>query len=613
MSDVRRSTGCTRCVSIALATFCLVSATLAQRQRVDELTFVFDRWYRALRTNRIKPTDTEGPRKKPLVPGARRGSEGRRGRPSPGQRWGRPFDRVDEAAVLFRRLAQRGKKEDGERLVSVVRLTLSRPGGRLWERIGGFSRMRAAVLRAIAGKKCPEEIKAAVVEALDTGVRELAGVGGGSARLRHREPALANVLVKLIATFGEPRFRHVLERCLSVEQPEVHTRAAQALAAMEFGPSLSPVARVLCRAKLPDDVAMLAGAIVSLTRATKPPPKERDLKAALTAAVDRLDSAHDWRSQIALVPVLRTIRSQASVPLLIGLLEQSNARLSSSGERRASGTLVSAVHEALVDLSGFWAPAREPQRWRQWWDAAKDTFTLATKPTPIPGVKNTSAGFFGIPVTGNRIVFVVDLSGSMAWPFEKVTMAGGGRARGGMRPPPGSYETRYARATKEVMRAVSALPQDAKVNVVLFAGNVRTWRKGLVAATPANKRALQSFLSRQIPDGATALWDGMKRAMEVKLDKRRDEPYGSHVDEIFVLSDGSPSAGEIQDLGRILQLVTDWNRGACVRIHTIYIADGDRGRGGRRGGAEPLASPRRFMKELAELNNGKFVRPQRGR
>ena len=57
------------------------------------------------------------------------------------------------------------------------------------------------------------------------------------------------------------------------------------------------------------------------------------------------------------------------------------------------------------------------------------------------------------------------------------------------------------------------------------------------------------------------------------MSKKKSTPYATAVDEIFLLSDGSPTTGSITNTDRILDIVRTWNTGARVRINAIYIGD----------------------------------------
>jgi Mg-chelatase subunit ChlD len=99
----------------------------------------------------------------------------------------------------------------------------------------------------------------------------------------------------------------------------------------------------------------------------------------------------------------------------------------------------------------------------------------------------------------------------------------------------------------------------------------------------ADKRieAAHSWLDERVFDGGTNLFGGLEEAFT-----RKD------LEEIILLTDGMPSAGEVQDPHRILAWVQRWNRWRKVRISTIG-----------------LSAPRQadgFLAKLAEQNRGVY-------
>ena len=300
--------------------------------------------------------------------------------------------------------------------------------------------------------------------------------------------------------------------------------------------------------------------------------------------------------------------------MLIAFLEDANGKLGKSGKagRPYSGTLMSSAHGALVELTGFYAGVREPAKWRAWWESVKESFVLppAGDEKAVAKKEGTVAqGFFGIPVSGNRVVFVVDVSGSMQWPYESTTFSGKATDN------KSGFETRYERAKKELMKAVEGMTPDSKFNVVFFSADATVWKKKLVWANKRNRDAIRAHLERVEVIGGTALYDGMNAAMQIKLAKKKESPYGSLVDEIFLLSDGSPTLGTITNTEKILEVIRTWNNGAQVRVNTIFIGDEEIDRVyappnsiRRLPGNMP---PDEFMRKLAKQNDGTFVEPNK--
>ena len=93
------------------------------------------------------------------------------------------------------------------------------------------------------------------------------------------------------------------------------------------------------------------------------------------------------------------------------------------------------------------------------------------------------------------------------------------------------------------------------------------------------------------PKGGTNVFDALIHVLEGS-----DVGYGTEastdVDEVFVLSDGQPSAGLLTDPVEILRVVREINKIRKIRIHAVFAGEGS--------GAD-------FMRKLAEENGGVFV------
>ncbi len=596
-----RSPSLSRGFLFLLLAVSLPAAGLAALQRgKSPLDRAYQRWFRAFKAGKIDPEDAKGPLKTPYLPRSMVRDFPTRGL----------YTRLHEARALFGLLVGRGTAEDGERLLAVLEVALARQG-KEGQAVGGREwRIRRALLAALQGRRVKAGIQAAILDRVRKGLRTRKTKDGEVKA--HDEPGLAAALLPVLASYGTPSLRYVLEECLEVEDPRVRAGACRALGTLGSGVSIAAVARALRGLVHPEDVRPVADALVLLAGARRPPPGERGLQAALSTAQDSLRLLKDWRARLPLVGVLRAIRSASSVPLLLGLLEECANPTPGLRSDPVSGTLRAAVHDALVDLTGFYASPREPGKWRSWWEANRDEFRLApARETAIGKGKTVARTFFGIPVTGSRVIFVLDVSGSMAWPFAVGTRA---RPKNGGGPSSGGHESRLQRAKKELLRAVNALGPDARFNVVFFSGGVRSWKKKLVQASSKNKRTLAAYLAKVRPGGGTALYDGLETGLKIKTRRKRGARYPTPVDEVFLLSDGMPSVGTVLDPVEILSRVREWNQGANVRINTIFVGSRKIDRAHLPPGAANPASrmrPEDFMSRLAKENYGVYRRPTR--
>ena len=156
-------------------------------------------------------------------------------------------------------------------------------------------------------------------------------------------------------------------------------------------------------------------------------------------------------------------------------------------------------------------------------------------------------------------------------------------------------------ARRELLKAVDKLTADCTFNVVIFGNGAKPWQRDMVAANDKNKKAFQRLIEDLRADGGTNLWQGLRDGLKLES-LVYGSRYGATYDQLFVLSDGLPTLGDIQDPKEILLLIRETNRYSRLRIDTVYIA-GDPEMEKR--AAEIVGmSGSDFMKKLAEQNGG---------
>lgn len=297
------------------------------------------------------------------------------------------------------------------------------------------------------------------------------------------------------------------------------------------------------------------------------------------------------------IPVLEKRRSKKAIPILIDMLEKVGLDPSTESYR---------VRDALVSLTGYDFDSIED--WRNFWETRKDTLDpknldkefegptgLARK---MPGTYKPPE-FFGVEILSNRIVFVVDVSGSMNL-WDK-TEDGGGEENW--------RERRRMTRVKEQMKAVvSKMPPKSTFNIIRYSDSVVGWqKKGAVPASAKFKKSALKWIDGMNPTGATWTDRGLERAFQEK-----------DVDTIILLSDGAPTRlGEKSKalMEQIHEQVTKMNKLAKVTLHTFgFVGEpeyppGQSPPSGGGGGDEDLKPEdfENFLRKLAEDNDGKFT------
>jgi von Willebrand factor type A domain len=254
----------------------------------------------------------------------------------------------------------------------------------------------------------------------------------------------------------------------------------------------------------------------------------------------------DFSDQLAAVRALTRLRRPESIELLVGALPNFGARV-----------LPEAIG-SLAELTG--QPFGEvPELWARWY-AERGQGMQPISPSRAAEIRATredlraDAGtqtvqFFGIPLRGERIVFVIDVSGSMQAETSPDARATGSEAGGRMR---------MAVAKEQLAQAIRALPEAVAFEVVTFDSSVRSFDRGPDTATKSRVEKALKFVAGLRPGSGTNLWGGLAKALEYE-----------GVDTIVLLSDGEPSEGEIIQPAKVASTFLARNRWRGIRVHTI--------------------------------------------
>jgi hypothetical protein len=159
--------------------------------------------------------------------------------------------------------------------------------------------------------------------------------------------------------------------------------------------------------------------------------------------------------------------------------------------------------------------------------------TPAQKPTPAPPPSppadpvdepSQPPALYGesIPAEEDTIIFVLDISCSMAWDSQSYTKLSGEIG----------YGPRLDRAKVELSRSISGLSKNFQFNLVAYGCGVTQWSGELKLATEANKAAALAWLGSLNPMGATATGPATAQALSEKQNH-----------SVVLLTDGMPNCG----------------------------------------------------------------------
>ena len=314
----------------------------------------------------------------------------------------------------------------------------------------------------------------------------------------------------------------------------------------------------------------------------------------LAAAADA-----DWRYRLAVAEVLldhlrdergldamrKLLRDEASIVRETAVIAAGKARmeplfdemilLMREGNLRAKKASFEAMAATTGQDFGY-----APDLWANWWQQKKKGNVGAAGELK-DRERISVATYYDFKIFSDRVLFIVDVSGSMEWP----------QTREG-------EPNRIAVAKHELVKVIKALDEKTFFNLATFAGHVSTWNKdGEVPATEANRKAALAWIEGALlPRGATNTYGALTEGLE----------RNPLVDTIYFLSDGIPSTGKYEVPEEILIKLRYANRFRRVIIHTIALAIGRPAieKAEKYEDPEEMAA---FMRLIAEWNGGTCV------
>ncbi len=299
----------------------------------------------------------------------------------------------------------------------------------------------------------------------------------------------------------------------------------------------------------------------------------RDVARVLPVLRERLGDAR-WLVRVAAVAALERTPSKDTIDALLAAMGAEDGRLIDDCAR------------ALTTLTGE-QYGLNAERWSAWWNVNREAYAGPPEPEPEKdeddptaeggdgGVdpetattdvdaekdpRDSDTGFFGVDTRSRRLVFVIDVSGSMN---EKVGEKGKKR-------------TRAELAKAELERAVLALEDGAMFNMVFYSSDVRMWRRTMIVASRETRLEAVEFIRESPVVGGTATYDALVAAFDLgdvgRGKKRGSDPSGdAAVDTVILLSDGRPTVGELTDTKQIRKAIVDLNKSRRIQIHTIAL------------------------------------------
>ncbi len=330
----------------------------------------------------------------------------------------------------------------------------------------------------------------------------------------------------------------------------------------------------------------------------------------IKAASGSLRNANYFQAQVACIDLLGKYKARPGVPSILRLLKNSNpiciqisacralakipakesigALITYLGSLKGSQQLRDEATSALQSLTGQkFGP--DASTWSGWWEKNKNSFDVesvgvSTYKTPL--AKEEPVTYYEIPIIEDRVVFLIDKSGSMK--------AGGS---------PNRMET----AKSALKDLVARLPEKTLFNIIFFSNKVERWSPNtpLLNASKNNKKAALAFIDSIEHAGSTATMAAVEEALqEISL--------ANGVEALFLITDGAPNpmihsgVRSVNDYPRgmkaIQRRIRFLNQFSKVKINTVGIYTGDV--------SGPLKSlekhMRSFLENVAKENGGEY-------
>ncbi|MEM7311405.1 MAG: HEAT repeat domain-containing protein [Planctomycetota bacterium] len=397
-----------------------------------------------------------------------------------------------------------------------------------------------------------------LVEMNDEGVNKKllkkAGKGKGDEKLFY---------LRATAHLEDAKLDKSLVKLLKDKDPEVRRVVAQILGDRRTQAALPELAKMIDKGEEPLVLTAAIEATTSIRRndaeweqalLSYAKHDELDIRNSALAAIGRTRNSDylpvviesleskDWSTRLAAARAIEAMRKKEGVGPLCSRIGKEVGRMSVE------------LGDILFRLTG--KSFTNARAWENWWKQEGDSFKLISESKlrqledeeearRLKQISRTE--FFGISIESHRVIFILDVSGSMEEPTRGKYVGENGTPR-------------IEVAKSELMKAIGSLDLNSLFNIITFNSAVDSWQDRIVEKTEATLEEARGFVDRLGAAGGTNLYASLEFAFE--------DP---DVDTIFVMSDGEPTVGEITDGMTIREVVQSWNKNREVVIHTIAV------------------------------------------
>jgi hypothetical protein len=269
--------------------------------------------------------------------------------------------------------------------------------------------------------------------------------------------------------------------------------------------------------------------------------------------------------------------------------------------KTAGGLLADEIDAALHVFTGQ-SFESDAALWLRWWtEKGEAWFAKATRDRFDRDARKGGGAvdFYGVQTKSDRVVFVLDRSGSMKEPAGKSSQKPRGPVTGGKdkgEDAPVLGDTKMEVARNQLVKTIDALPTTTSFNVVFFGSDVQVWRAPpqLFPAKPGEKDAAKKWFGGIKPEGSTQLFAALRKALLYAAEGGKGQ---GGADTIYLLSDGAPTpaaGGTLsrEDVEKELESFLDANRAYRCVVHAIGVGPDH---------SEAL------MRRIADATGGKYL------
>jgi hypothetical protein len=282
--------------------------------------------------------------------------------------------------------------------------------------------------------------------------------------------------------------------------------------------------------------------------------------------------SEDWQERSLGVDALAKIGGREALELLV------------VQTTKEDGKMLADLCGRLEQLTGQ-KFGKTPHAWVDWWQKSRDGFEGRgidiSQPAQVVKTDGKYASFFQVKFDSLRVVYVIDISGSMLAAVDDFE---------NLAPDPGKSRIELAR--REVKASIQGLPPESSFNVIAYSDVVIPWQDRNVPASPKNKKEVFDWLDGLTAAGQTNIFDALDTAFHLAPKSTKDKYYETTGDTILFMSDGGPTCGRTTDCEEILRQVQEWNGTRRITIHTVGIGK---------------QTVRVFLEKLAKQSGGQFV------